>query len=158
MPNEHKQPTGGYQSEDELRASIKAHTAGRPEGEPNYTMRRLMLAAGAGTAAVLAFFSGRAIINAHNQDSLNAELSQPFPDVAAEIREGKIDPSQVTKFKVGDTEYAWSVASHLTQEDHQGDTGTVSDIVAAQQGNPTEAGSTVIVPNGEVDHPDPMQK
>lgn len=113
--------------------------------------RRRMLGIGVGIMATLAFFGVKKAEQAHQQDALNSELAQPAAKVKADLVAGEINPGDVTKFKVGDTEYAWSVASDLTRQDHEGDTGTVESIVIAQQGNPVEAGSTVIVPNSEID-------
>lgn len=128
----------------------------QPDSKPNFMLRRTLAVASAGVMAVGAFFGVKAAIKAHNQDTLNSELSQPLPDVAAEIRDGTIDASQVGRFKVGDTEYAWSVASDLTRHDHAGETGVIADIIQAQEGNPVQAGSTVILPKSEIDqHPQP---
>lgn len=122
---------------------------------PNYGLRRTLLAAGIGFLGLTGFLGVRAALNAHHQDALNAELSHPFGDVAAAIQEGEIDADDVTRFRIGDREYAWTAASQLTHADHQGDTSTVSSIIEAQQGNPVQQGATVILPNSAVDHPQP---
>ncbi len=125
----------------------------KPDARPNFALRRTLLGAGLGVLGVTGFLGIRAAGNAHSQDALNAELSQPLPDVAAEIRSGEINPEDVTRFKVGDTDYAWSIASEHTREDHQLDTGTVSSIIEAQQGGSVQGGSQIILPNSEIDQP-----
>jgi hypothetical protein len=113
-----------------------------------------------GGAAVLAFgvskgapVAAEFVYDAFHDDDLQGQLSHPIGEVADDLRSGDIDPGEVTRFKVGDTEYAWSVASQLTGQDHELDTQDVASIVQAQQGNPVEAGSTVVVPTDLIDQP-----
>lgn len=132
-----------YRSDATLRA--------RYEKKPNFALRRTLLVAGLGFAGVMGFVGVRAGINAHNQDALNAELSQPLPNVAADIRAGKINPADVTRVRISNTEYAWTAASGLTSDGHAQDTPIVSSIIEAQQGNLPQKGDQIIVPNSEID-------
>lgn len=146
MPEQKIPPNHPYRSDSALRERFD-----RNNSAPNYSLRRAVALAGIGVVAVGAFLGIRAANTAHEQDALNAELSQPLPNVAADIRDGKINPNDVTRVKIPHTEYAWTAASDLTSPGHEGDTPIVSSIIEAQQGSQVQNGEVVIVPNSEID-------
>ncbi|HEX5744446.1 MAG TPA: hypothetical protein VFX84_03305 [Candidatus Saccharimonadales bacterium] len=128
--------------------------------EPSRLRQARNWALAMGGAALLALGVGRGgqaaaefVYDAFHDDDLQGQLTHPIGEVADDIRAGNIDAGEVTKFKVGDTEYAWSVASELTHDDHQRDTRDVASIIQAQQGNPVRDGSYVIVPTDSIDQP-----